>query len=138
MLQSHQRIANNWNHTVVHQTKQPLIIPQYPCNGGMDTKFQTEPREVSGYQHWRDVLTPTEFTQSIEQINIALKPSRAGRISILCLATGSLLFPLIPFAILTMRRKKLRKKILKRAIGVARQSVVKNEMAEKTSLSIGY
>ena len=48
-----------------------LIIPQYPCNGGMDTKFQTEPREVSGYQQWTDILTPTEFTHCIEQINTA-------------------------------------------------------------------
>ena len=98
-----------------HQT---LIIPQYPCNGGMDTKFQTEPREVSGYQQWTDILTPTEFTYFIEQINTALKPSRAGSISVLCLATGSLLIPLIPFAIITWKRKKLRKKLLKKAIGV--------------------
>lgn len=35
----------------------------------------------------------------------------------MCLASGSLLLPLIPFAILTIRRKKLRKKILKQVIG---------------------
>lgn len=96
-----------------------LTIPQYGCNGGFDTKFITEPREIPGFYQFKliDALSIQAFTHSIEQINTALKPSRAGGVSMMCLAGGSLLVPLIPFAILTMRRKKLRKKILKQVIG---------------------
>jgi len=95
-----------------------LTIPQYGCNGGFDTKFVTEPREIPGFYSFNitDALSIKAFTYSIEQINTALKTSRAGGVSMMCLAGGSLLLPLIPFAILTIRRKKRRKKILKQVI----------------------
>ena len=54
-------------------------IPQYGCNGGFDTKFITEPREIPGFYQFKltDALSIQAFTHSIKQINTALKPSRA-------------------------------------------------------------
>ena len=93
-----------------------LIVPQYPCNGGLDTKFQTEVREVSQFSRWSSELSQREFCDTMKNLNTALKPSRAGAVSIACLVTGVALLPLVPFALLTMRRKRLRKKILHREI----------------------
>jgi len=93
-----------------------MVVPQYPCNGGLDTKFQSETREVYDFHLIADEITGTDYADSIKSINDALKPSRAGVASVACLVGGTLLLPLIPFAILTIRRKKLRKKIIHRVI----------------------
>jgi len=93
-----------------------VVVPQYPCNGGLDTKFQSETREVHDFHLLADEITAADYVDAIESINEELKPSRAGPASVACLATGIALLPLVPFALLTIRRKKLRKRIIHRVI----------------------
>jgi len=91
-------------------------VPTYVVNGGFDEKFQSEPREVTNIYIFGDKLTPNDYRKSIDNINLKLKDSRAGMASFICLITGPLMIPLIPFAIITYNNKKKRKKLLKNAI----------------------
>tara|TARA_B110000008_G_C16977554_1_gene566610 strand:+ start:7898 stop:8344 length:447 start_codon:yes stop_codon:yes gene_type:complete len=93
-----------------------LVVPTYMVNGGLDYKFQSEPREVPGLASFVDKLTESDYQQSIRDINAALKKSRAGILSISCLVSGPLIFPLVPYTILTYRNKRKRKTQLLRAI----------------------
>jgi hypothetical protein len=93
-----------------------LIVPTYVVNGGFDSKFQEEPREVPGLAAFRDALPPGDYRASVAKINAALKRSRAGKASMACLAAGPLMLPLIPYAALTYRNKRVRKRCLRRAI----------------------
>ena len=93
-----------------------LVVPTYVVNGGLDSKFQTEPREVPGVDIFRDKLTAEEYRRSIELVNRTLKKSRAGKASLICLATGPLMLPLIPYAAITYRNKRIRKRCLLKAI----------------------
>ena len=93
-----------------------LVVPTYAVNGGFDAKFQTEPREVPGLADFSDKLSRSDYRQSIEEINRALKKSRAGKASMACLMAGPLILPLIPYAAITYRNKRVRKKCLLKAI----------------------
>ena len=93
-----------------------LVVPTYIVNGGFDSKFQTEPREVPGLADFSDKLSGSDYKHSIEEINRALKKSRAGKASMVCLMAGPLLLPLIPYAAITYRNKRVRKKVLLKAI----------------------
>lgn len=93
-----------------------LIIPTYVINGGFDVKFQSEPREVHNLDIFSDKITPQDYRQSIENVNKALKSSRAGKMSLTCLLMGPLMFPLVPYAFITYRNKRIRKKCLLEAI----------------------
>lgn len=93
-----------------------IVVPTYMVNGGLDSKFQSEPREVAGLAEFSDKLSYSDFRDSIEQINSAMKCSRAGTLSKVCLVTGPLMLPLIPYAMLTYRNKRVRKQCLLQAI----------------------
>ena len=93
-----------------------LVVPTYVVNAGLDSKFQTDPREVPGLINFRDKLSPQEYRRSIELVNEALKKSRAGKASVICLVTGVLMLPLIPYAAITYRNKRIRKRCLLEAI----------------------
>lgn len=93
-----------------------IVVPTYMVNGGLDMKFENEPREIVGLYEFVDKISNNDFKQSIQKINAALKCSRAGTLSKVCLATGPLMLPLIPYAMLTYRNKRLRKKKLLEAI----------------------
>ena len=93
-----------------------LVVPTYMINGGFDYKFQSEPREVAGLADFHDELTGEDYRRSIERINQSLKRSRAGKASMACLMTGPLLLPLIPYAAITYRNKRVRKRCLIKAI----------------------
>lgn len=93
-----------------------LVIPIYMINGGLDYKFQSEPREVPGLDIFKDKISHSDYRASIEQINASLKKSRAGAVSILCLISGPLMVPLVPYAFITYRNKRIRKKELMKAI----------------------
>lgn len=93
-----------------------IVVPTYVVNGGFDEEFQSEPREVPNIHIFGDKLTPNDYRRSVDKINLTLKDSRAGMASFICLMTGPLMLPLIPFAIITYNNKKKRKKLLKIAI----------------------
>ena len=93
-----------------------LVVPTYMINGGFDYKFQSEPREVHGLDIFHDKLTQRDYRASIDKINKSLKKSRVGAVSIACLLSGPLMLPLIPYAALTWRNKRIRKKCLLKAI----------------------
>jgi len=93
-----------------------LVVPTYIINGGLDYKFQSEPREVHDFNLFAKKLKPNDYRASIDKINESLKKSRVGVVSIACLISGPLMLPLIPYAAITWRNKRLRKKCLKKAI----------------------
>ena len=93
-----------------------LVVPTYIVNGGLDSKFQAEPREVPGLAMIQDKLSAPEYRRSIELVNWSLKKSRAGKASVLCLLSGPLMLPLIPYAAITYRNKRVRKRCLLKAI----------------------
>ena len=93
-----------------------IVVPTYVVNGGFDEEFQSEPREVPNIHIFGDKLTHNDYRRSVDKINLKLKDSRAGMASFICLITGPLMIPLIPFAIITYNNKKNRKKLLKIAI----------------------
>lgn len=97
-------------------TARQLIVPTYMINGGFDYKFQSEPREVPGLRMFQEKLTAQDYRRSIEMINQSLKKSRAGKASLACLAAGPLLLPLVPYAVITYRNKRVRKRCLMGAI----------------------
>lgn len=96
--------------------RRKLVVPIYMVNGGFDYKFQSEPREVDGLDAFSDKLTPSDYRASINKINKSIKKSRVGPLSIVCLLSGPLMLPLIPYAAITWRNKRIRKKCLQNAI----------------------
>ena len=93
-----------------------IVVPTYIVNGGFDAKFQSEPREVQGLSLFYDKISPSDYKYSIQKINKALKKSRAGTFSRICLLMGPLMLPLVPYAVVTYRNKRVRKKCLLKAI----------------------
>lgn len=50
-----------------------IVVPTYMVNGGLDIKFQSEPREVVGLAEFSDKISYSDFRHSIEQINSTVK-----------------------------------------------------------------
>eukprot|EP00934_Nitzschia_sp_Nitz4_P006896 Nitzschia sp. Nitz4//scaffold252_size28738//5120//5725//NITZ4_008093-RA/size28738-processed-gene-0.24-mRNA-1//-1//CDS//3329544257//6886//frame0 len=91
---------------------QRIIVPDRMIQGGMDAKFEADPYDVSLH----GILTSTEYTQVIEDVNRRLKPSRSGVVDKALLATGVLMVPLALWGVRHSNQKRRRKRLLQSAI----------------------
>lgn len=89
-----------------------IVCLQRVINGGVDFKFETDPYNVKLY----NLITATEYTDAMTQINDTLKPSRAKKIDTVLLATGMLMVPLAIWGVRHGMQTKKRKRLLKKAI----------------------
>ena len=73
--------------------KKRIIIPTYSINGGLDMKFNSNPRDARPV-HLHNLITPVEYEAAINVINDNLKKYRNNKIDKICLASGPLMVPL--------------------------------------------
>ncbi|KAL7490206.1 hypothetical protein ACHAW6_015974 [Cyclotella cf. meneghiniana] len=75
-----------------------IVVPTYSVNGGLDTKFNSSPRYARP-SHLHNLLSPEEYTSTIEVLNDNIKRYRNGTIDKACLAAGPLMLPLAVWGI---------------------------------------
>ena len=92
--------------------RERIVCPQRVINGGVDFKFETDPYDVKLYS----LMSPTQYTDAMTQINDTLKPSRAKKIDAVLLATGMLMVPLALWGVRHGMQTKKRKRLLRKAI----------------------
>lgn len=89
--------------------KERIIVPSRAVNGGFDFKFETDPYDVKLH----GIMTATQYTDTMQQFNDQLKPSRSKKLDSALLATGVLMVPLAVWGVrhgyLTKKRKRLMK-----------------------------
>lgn len=73
--------------------KKRVIIPTYSINGGLDMKFNSNPRDARPL-HLHNLITPAEYEAAVNVINDNLKKYRNNKIDKICLASGPLMVPL--------------------------------------------
>lgn len=86
-----------------------IIVPDRSIQGGLDWKFDANPRNVKLH----DILTPDEYTNTITRINDTIRTARATSVDAALLATGPLMVPLAVWGVRHKRQVKQRKKLLK-------------------------
>ena len=89
-----------------------IVVPQKAIQGGTDCKFISDPYRLELH----GMMSPEEYTSSIEQVNKRLKKARATFIDGALLVTGPLLVPLMLWGIRHRGQVKKRKRKLKKAI----------------------
>lgn len=89
-----------------------IVVPQKAIQGGTDCKFISDPYRLELH----GIMSPEEYTSSIEQVNKRLKKARANFIDGALLVTGPLLVPLMLWGIRHRGQVKKRKRKLKKAI----------------------
>jgi len=77
-----------------------------------DFKFETDPYDVQLH----GLLTPEQYTEAMENLNLKLRSSRAGFVDGVLLATGPLLVPLALWGVRHRNQTKRRKRLLKEGI----------------------
>ena len=92
--------------------RERIVVPQRAVNGGFDFKFETDPYNVKLY----NLLTATQYTDAITQLNDKLKPSRAKKVDSVLLATGVLMVPLAIWGVRHGMQTKKRKRLMKKYI----------------------
>jgi hypothetical protein len=79
------------------QTNKPktkrIYVPAYSCNGGMDTKFNPQPRHAKP-SDLHGILTAEEYAREISTLNDKIKKARSTSVDIALLALGPLMIPL--------------------------------------------
>lgn len=89
-----------------------IIITDRVIQGGLDTKFEYNPRGV----RLHGLISEDEYRDIVKTINRHLKSSRATKFDGALLATGALMVPLAVWGIRHARQKKRRRCLLKEAI----------------------
>lgn len=97
--------STNPNNTT-YTKKKRIIVPTYSVNGGLDIKFNSNPRDVRP-SHLHNLIQPEEYEAAINVINDNLKHCRNGFVDKVCLVAGPLM---IPLAVWGMRHNKKVKK----------------------------
>ena len=87
-------------------------------NGGLDTKFNSDPYDVNLF----GLLPPKAYETVVEGLNDSLKEARSKKLDIALFSLGSAILPLIPWAFRHHNQRKLHKKILKREIRTFNES----------------
>ena len=90
-----------------------IVVPTVMIQAGTDFKFESDPYDVNLY----GLLTPEQYTDTVNTINDKLRPARSGRFDGVLLATGPLLVPLAWWGVRHRSQAKRRKRLLKKAIG---------------------
>lgn len=88
------------------QQKKRILVPTYSVNGGLDIKFNSNPRDARP-SHLHNLLPPEEYEAVINVINDNLKKFRNGKIDKACLVTGPLMIPLAVWGV--RHNKKVKK-----------------------------
>jgi len=89
-----------------------LIVPQRIVNGGHDIKFSSDPFNLN----LQGLMTPQEFKRMVEDINRELVKCRSTKMDVMLFYSGAAMIPLIPWAIRTKKRKRLRKELMLREV----------------------
>ena len=92
--------------------RQRIVVPTRAIQGGFDTKFEVDPYSIELY----GLLTSTQYTEAIQQINDTIAPSRSKKLDGLLLAAGPLMLPLALWGIRHSNQNRRRKKLRKIAI----------------------
>lgn len=92
--------------------KERILVPQRSVGGGLALKFETDPYNLRLY----GLLSAQDYTDAMTSINDKLRPSRAGKIDAVLLATGPLMIPLGVWGIRHSIQVKKRKRLLRDAI----------------------
>ena len=98
--------------TTQQRQRQRIVVPQRAIQGGFDTKFETDPYNIELH----NMLTPTQYTDAIQQMNDTIAPSRSKKFDGLLLAAGPLLVPLALWGIRHSNQNRRRKKLRAMAI----------------------
>ena len=90
-------------------SKDRIIVPEYMVNGGADVKWEADPCDMD----LKGIISPQDYFNTITELNEATSHARAKPIdTALAIASGFLLFPLIPWAIRHRKHRTKHKKIL--------------------------
>mmetsp|Transcript_3867 Transcript_3867/g.8233 ORF Transcript_3867/g.8233 Transcript_3867/m.8233 type:complete len:191 (-) Transcript_3867:130-702(-) len=85
-----------------------VVVPQRAVNGGLDFKFDSDPRRVKLH----NLLTPDQYNDAVNRLNDELRPGRSNRIDVALLITGPLMLPLAAWSIRHSKQVKRRKRLL--------------------------
>jgi hypothetical protein len=94
------------------RSRQRIVVPQRPIQGGFDFKFETDPYNVKLH----NLLTATQYTSAMEAINDVIAPARSGKLDGALLMTGVLMVPLALWGIRHSNQTRRRKRLLHKAI----------------------
>ena len=89
-----------------------VTIPQVVVNGGLDTKFETDPYGI----HLHGLVTPEQYIDAITRINDDLRPSRSTAADFALLALGPLMVPLAAWGVRHSGQVRKRKRIIRKSI----------------------
>jgi FtsZ-interacting cell division protein ZipA len=89
-----------------------ILCQSRSVSGGLDFKFEEDPYDIELH----GLLTPEQYTETMENLNKKLRPSRAGTIDGILLITGPLLVPLALWGVRHRGQTKKRKRLLKQGI----------------------
>jgi hypothetical protein len=92
--------------------RQRIRVSTRQVQGGMEFKFEPDPYDVKLH----GILSPEDYTETIDFINRKIKPARANSIDGMLLATGPLLVPLALWGVRHGWQVKKRKRLLQDAI----------------------
>ncbi|KAL9183435.1 hypothetical protein ACHAXT_004291 [Thalassiosira profunda] len=88
-----------------------IYVPDYSCNGGLDTKFNHFARHARP-SHLHNLLTADEYEREIRTLNDKIKKTRANAIDKTLLATGPLMVPLAFWGMRHGRQVKRKRKLI--------------------------
>jgi hypothetical protein len=94
------------------RSRQRIVVPQRPVQGGFDFKFETDPYNVKLH----NLLTATQYTSAMEAINEIIAPARSGKLDGVLLMAGVLMVPLALWGIRHSNQTRRRKRLLHKAI----------------------
>ena len=99
-----------------NRPKRKLIyVPEYSCNGGLDTKFNPQAR-CARPSSLHNLLNPEEYEVAIQTLNEKIKKSRAKKIDYLLLGTGPLMVPLALWGARHGKQVKLKRKLIEEGV----------------------
>ncbi|KAL7470241.1 hypothetical protein ACHAXS_010478, partial [Conticribra weissflogii] len=91
-------------------------IPTYSCNGGLDTKFNSNPQSARP-PHLHHLLSPSEYADAITALNDKVKKSRATSLDAALLVAGPLMVPLALWGARHKMQTKRRQRLIEEGVG---------------------
>jgi len=106
------RIKHNKGPRKAPQKRERITVPEKSINGGLEFKFEPDPRNVD----LCDIMTAEEYTDAITALNETLRPSRSKSVDTGLLITGPLILPLAVWGVRHSKQVKKRKLLLVQGI----------------------
>jgi hypothetical protein len=101
--------------TVAKEQKKRIIVPTYSVNGGLDIKFNSNPRDARP-SHLHSLIQPEEYEATINVINDNLKKYRNGKLDKACLVAGPLMIPLAVWGVRYNKKVKKSRLEIERSV----------------------